>query len=443
MMKEVSYNFRDIDNFQKGCVCLNKYSLAFAKEKDQQDQLAKYRKEFYLRDDLIYLDGNSLGLLSKRAEQSLNEVIQSWKEYAIDGWTEGKAPWYYMAETIGARMAKLVGAKKAEVIASNSTTVNLHQILATFFQPKEGKNKIIADELNFPSDIYAIKSHLRMRGYSEEHFISIQSRDGQFIREEDIIAAMDEEVALIILPSVLYRSGQILQMKRLVEEAHKREILIGFDLCHSIGAIPHSLTEWNVDFAFWCNYKHLNGGPGAVGGLYINERHHGTAPGLAGWFGSHKQKQFDMEHEMTLADDASAYQMGTPQILSMAPLLGALSMFDEVGIEAIREKSLQLTEYMMILIHNELKPFAFQLYNRKDESRGAHILLGHREAARICKALKAEGIIPDFRMPDGIRLAPVSLYNSFEDVWRAISILKKIMEEETYKKFENKRGVIA
>lgn len=236
------------------------------------------------------MDGNSLGLLSKRAERRLIEVLNDWKEQGIDGWTQGKHPWFSLSEKLGEMSAPLVGASSEEVIVTGSTTVNLHQLVATFYNPKGTRTKILADELTFPSDIYALQSQLRTHRYNPDtHLICVKSRDGRFLEEDDIIEAMTDEIALIILPTVLYRSGQILDMERLTAEAHKRGILIGFDGCHSIGAIPHSFSKWDVDFAYWCNYKHLNGGPGCVGGLYVNKKHFGTAPGLAGWFSSKKK----------------------------------------------------------------------------------------------------------------------------------------------------------
>jgi len=422
-----------------------KYTIEYALQLDKQDELSRFRGEFYVQDGVIYLDGNSLGLLSKRAEQSLLSLLHSWKQYGIDGWMQGEYPWFYLSETLGRMSAPLVGAHPEEVIVTGSTTLNLHQLAATFYEPKGSKTKILADELNFPSDIYALQSQLKLKGYDpNEHLIRVKSRDGRTLNEEDIIEAMTEDIALIVLPSVLYRSGQILDMKRLTKEAHKRGIIIGFDLCHSIGAIPHSLHEWGVDFAFWCNYKYLNAGPGGVAGLYVNKKHFGRVPGLAGWFSSKKEKQFDMEHVLTPADDVGAYQMGTPHVLSMAPLIGSLEIFHEAGIENIRKKSLRLTEYMMDLIESELKDYGFVFGNPIDEkARGGHIFLEHPEAARICKALKAHRVIPDFRAPNGIRLAPVALYNSFEDVWRSVQILKTIMDEELYKQYENKREVVA
>ena len=417
----------------------------YALKQDEIDVLAPYRKEFYIKEARIYFDGNSLGLLSKRAEKSLLDLLDSWKTYGIDGWTGGNNPWFYLSESLGEQMAPLVGAESKEVIVSGSTTVNLHQLVATFYKPDSKRTKILADGLNFPSDIYALKSQMQLKGYDpSEHLVQVESKDGHTLKEEDIINSMTDDIALIVLPSILYRSGQVLDMETLTREAHKRSILIGFDLCHSIGAIPHDLSTWDVDFAFWCNYKHLNGGPGGSGGLYVNKRHFGTIPGLAGWFSSRKDKQFDMEHELTAADDAGAYQIGTPNIFSMAPIIGSLSMFNEVGMDKIRTKSLKLTKYLMELINDQLAGNNFNIRNPiEDKKRGGHIYLEHPEAARICKALKAEGVIPDFRSPNGIRLAPVALYNTFEDVWKTVQILKEIMVEEKYKQFENKRGVVA
>ncbi|AXF56703.1 kynureninase [Salicibibacter kimchii] len=420
-------------------------SYAKARELDQSDALSGFRDEFYVHDETIYFDGNSLGLLSKRAEKTTLDALESWKQYGIDGWTEGETPWFYLSEKLGTKTAPLIGARPSEVVTTGSTTVNLHQLVSTFYQPEGSKTKILADELAFPTDIYALQSQLQLRGYDpEEHLVFVKSRDGQTFHEEAIIEKMTEDIALIVLPSVLYRSGQILPMKRLTEAAHDRNIAIGFDLCHSIGVFPHHLHDWGVDFAVWCNYKYLNAGPGAVGGLFVHQKHGHKAPGLTGWFGSRKDKQFDMAHDMTPAEDAGAYQLGTPHILSAAPLIGSLELFEEAGAERLRKKSLALTRYMMELVESKLQGMGFTIANpREDDRRGGHVYLEHREAARICKALKAEGVIPDFRAPRGIRLAPVPFYNTFTEVWHVIDRLQMIMEKETYKKYENKRGVVA
>lgn len=420
-------------------------TLEYAKNLDEQDILASFRQEFYLKEDSIYMDGNSLGLLSKRAERTLLEVVDDWKNLGIDGWSSGKHPWFTLSENLGEKLAPLLGASAEEVIVTGSTTVNLHQLLSTFYHPKGTRTKILADELNFPSDIYAIQSQLHTHGYDPEtHLIRVKSRDGRFLYTEDIIELMTEDIAIMILPTVLYRSGQILDMETLTKEAHKRGILVGFDACHSIGAIPHLFNKWDIDFAYWCNYKHLNGGPGAVGGLYVNHKHFGTSPGLAGWFSSNKEKQFDMEHTLTPADTASAYQIGTPHLLSLAPLIGSLEIFHEAGIEKIREKSVAMTDYLIKLVNHYLLPFSFIIGSPKNANeRGGHLSLEHKEAARICKSLKEYSIIPDFRSPNIIRLAPVALYTSYEEIWNVVHTLKEIMQKEHYKQYKNEREIIA
>lgn len=413
-----------------------------ARQLDELDGLQKYADEFYKKEGQIYLDGNSLGLLSKRAEQSVHTLLNSWKDYGIDGWTNGEHPWFYFSEKLSAMCAPLIGAKSEEVMLTGSTTTNLHQLLATFFKPTAARYKILADELNFPSDLYAIASQIALHNLPESSMQLVKSEDGQTITTEAIIEAMTDDVAVAVLPAVLYRSGQVLDLQAITEAAQERGILVGFDLCHSIGSVPHHLHEIGADFAFWCNYKHLNGGPGSVAGLYVHEKHFGTAPGLAGWFGSAKEKQFDLDVSITAAPHAGAYQIGTPHILSLAPIEGALSLFVEAGIEAVREKSLALTQFMMDCIEQEL-PNTFTFGNPLDDTRGGHLFLVHDEAARICKTLKEYGVVPDFRAPNGIRLAPVALYNSYEEVWRSVQILKEIITNKTYEKHENKRDIIA
>lgn len=417
--------------------------MVTAKQLDELDPLKNFKNEFYMEEGQIYMDGNSLGLMSKRAEAKLLSLMDSWKSFGIDGWTEGENPWFTLAEEMSSRIAPLVGAKASEVMVTGSITSNIHQMLSTLFQPTVEKSVILVDELNFPSDIYAVESHLRLRGLDPANAMrKVTSRNGYTLETKDIMDQLTEDVAIILLPSVLYRSGQLLAIREITEAAHEKGILVGFDLAHSIGAMPHTLHEDGVDFAVWCHYKYMNSGPGGTGGLYIHERHHDLLPGNAGWFGSDKAKQFDMDHQFSKAEGAGAYQIGTPNIFSMAPLLGSIEIFEEAGISRIREKSLQLTS----LLREQLAlnvPELTDVTPRNDEGRGGHIALSHPEAARICKALKDEGVVPDFRAPNIIRLAPVALYTSFKDVDQTVEILKKIMDEELYRNYSNERNVVA
>ena len=420
-------------------------SEEYARQLDLSDELAPFKEEFYLEDGVLYMDGNSLGLLSRRAERTLLDVLGDWREFGIGGWTRGERPWFYLSERLGEMVAPLVGAASEEVVMTGSTTVNIHQLVSTFYRPEGGRIKILATELDFPTDIYALQSQLRLRGLKPtEHLVEVESREGRTIDEEDVIAAMTEEVALVLMPTVLYRSGQLIDVERLTRKAHERGIVIGFDAAHSIGSVPHSFSDWGVDFALWCSYKHLNGGPGAVAGLYVNREHFGRLPGLAGWFGYDKDRQFDMEHNFLPARSAGAYQIGTPHVLSLAPLLGSLEMFSEAGIERIRRKSLRLTRYLMDLTEHQLSGTGFSVVTpRAPQRRGGHVALEHEEAARICEALKDNGVVPDFRAPNIIRLAPVALYTSYTDVYKMVRILAKIMAEGQYAKYENRRGVVA
>ncbi|WP_203334901.1 kynureninase [Planococcus beigongshangi] len=410
---------------------------------DEQDPLRKFKEEFHTQEGTIYMDGNSLGLMSKRAESKLLSLMDSWKVHGIDGWTEGEHPWFTLAEEMSSRIAPLVGAQENEVMVTGSITSNIHQMLSTLFQPTEGRSVILVDELNFPSDIYAVESHIRLRGLDPSAAMrKIGSSDGYTLASEDILEQLTEDVAIVLLPSVLYRSGQLLPIREITAAAHDKGILVGFDLAHSIGAMPHSLHEDGVDFAVWCHYKYMNSGPGGTGGLYIHERHHDLLPGNAGWFGSDKTKQFDMDHEFSKAAGAGAYQIGTPNIFSMAPLLGSIEIFEEADIFRVREKSLLLTELLRKGLAEGV-PELMDVTPQADAERGGHIALAHPEAARICKALKDQGVVPDFRAPNMIRLAPVALYTSFSDVEQTVEILQTIMAEELYKNYSNKRNVVA
>ncbi len=399
---------------------------------DREDLLKAFRKRFCVPSGTIYLNGNSLGLLSRDAEAALSRTIHTWKELEIRGWLEADPPWFTLAETLGGQCAELVGAAPEEVVMSGTTTVNIHALVHTFYRPHGRRTKIVADELDFPSDIYALKSIIRLRGLDPaDHLVLVPSRDGRFLDEEKIVGRFDDSIALVFLPSVLYRSGQLLDLEFLTRRAHEREIPIGFDCSHSVGAIPHELTRWNVDFALWCSYKYLNGGPGATAFLYVNKVHFDLEPALAGWFGSVKEKQFDMSLEFESARSAGGWQISSPSIMSAAPLSGSLAILREAGLRAIREKSLRLTGFCIELVDELLssEPYGFSIGTpRQDERRGGHVAIVHSESMRICEALKARGIIADFRPPDIIRVAPVALYNTFIELWELARHLREIIK---------------
>lgn len=411
---------------------------------DREDNLKHYKSEFYFPENTkVYMDGNSLGLLSKRAESSVLNLLNSWKMHGIEGWTEGEDPWFYLSSQLSAQAAPLIGAAAHEVSITGSITANLHQLLSTFYSPKGERKNIVIDELAFPTDRYAVVSQLKQHNLNESCLSSIRSRDSYNLNTEDILAAVDHKTALVLLPSVLYRSGQRLDWKVITDHAHQQGAVIGWDLAHSFGVMPHDLHDVGADFAVWCTYKYSNGGPGAAGGLFVHEKHHNKIPALAGWFGSDKEKQFDMGADFHPASDASAFQMGTPPILSMAPLKGAFDMIEEAGIDKIRSRSLQLTSFLRsgILEASAEEP-ALKIVT-PDDQYGGHIAVSHPDAVKICKALKAKGIIPDFRAPDIIRLAPSPLYTSFDDIYTTLSILKTLLETREFTKYENNRGIIA
>ena len=418
----------------------------YAARRDEADPLAHLADRFYDPDDEWYMDGNSLGLLSEDAEEALDAAVSEWRDLAIRGWTDADPPWFYYGEKLGDRLAPLVGANPEEVVVANSTTVNIHTLVGTFYDRAQG-TKIVVDELDFPTDHYAIRAQLRQRGVDPDEALTVvESRDGRTIKEADVIAAMDDDTAMVFLPSVLYRSGQLLAVERITEAAHDRGILAGFDLAHSVGVVPHDLSGIGVDFAVWCSYKYLNAGPGAIAGLYVNERHFGETPALAGWWGHEKETQFEMNPTYTPAEDAGAYQIGTIPVLSSAPLAGSLEIFEDAAsegeataIEAVRKKSLSLTEYLIFLVDERLPEC--EIGTPCDpERRGGHVAIEHPEAYRVSEALKERGVVVDFRPPNVVRICPSPLYTGYEDVWEVVEELREILANDEYEAFEERGG---
>jgi kynureninase len=408
-----------------------------ARKRDDTDPLGEFSARFDAPDDL-YLDGNSLGPISDMAEQRLQEAIEQWRTLGIRGWSEAEPPWFWYGERLGEELAPLLGASPEECVATGTTTVNIHTTVGTFLDKCDDDKGILVNELDFPSDHYAIRAQLRQRGLDpDEHLHLVESRDGRTIETEDIVAAMDEhDIGIVFMPSVLYRSGQLFDIETITREAHERDIYAGFDLAHSVGVVPHDLSAQRVDFAVWCSYKYLNGGPGAVGGLYVNERHFGTMPALAGWWGHDKETQFDMDLEFTPADSAGAWQITAVPVFSSAPLLGSLEVVHDAGIKTIRKKSVALTAYLIELVDEHLESCTIGT-PREPDRRGGHVAIEHPEAYRISQALRDRGAIVDYRQPNVIRVCPAPLYVGFEETYEFVQLLAEILETESYHSYES------
>lgn len=415
---------------------------------DDADPLARFRERFHLLPGKIYMDGNSLGLMSKDSEAAVFTALDQWKNLGIDGWMSANPSWFTLGEQLGAMMAPLVGAQPDEVVATGTTTVNQHALVATFYRPEGARRKIVATELDFPSDIYALQSQILLHGGDPARdLIRVPSRDGRTIDEADVIAAMTNDVALVLMPAVLYRSGQLLDMERIAAAARERGIIAGFDCAHSVGAVPHHFDDWEVDFAFWCSYKYLNSGPGSAGALYVNRRLFGIRPGLSGWWGYLKENQFDMVHEWEGAPGAGAWQISTTPLFYGASMLGSLGIFAEAGIDAIRAKSLQMTNYLIELIEDAGltgPDYGYAIGSpREDDRRGGHVAVEHPAAAAIARALKQRGIVPDFRAPNVIRIAPVALYTTYQECWQTVQTLRQIVEAGEHLAINQGRELVA
>lgn len=383
------------------------------------------KREVFLLPRGIYLDGNSLGPLTLGAQAAIERRLAQWHRFAVSAWEE----WLTLAERLRAPLARLVGASPHEVIPTGTTTVNLHALLATFYRPEGKRRHLLAASLDFPSDLYALRAWAERSG---AELRLIPSRDGYTLHPDDIAAALTPDIALAWLPTVLYRSGQLLDVATITAQAHRQGIVIGWDAAHSIGAVPHHFHDDGVDMAVWCSYKYLNAGPGAPGGLFVHEKHHALRPGLPGWWGGDKRSQFEMRPEFTPAEGAGRYQISTPSILALAGLEGALSVFEEVGIAAIRARSLALTDYLMARI-DALLPECTICTPRPHRERGGHVALVHPEAKLLSQALRQRQITPDYRPPNLLRLAPVALYNDEAELDETVRVLRELLDSGSYR----------
>ena len=407
-------------------------SREYARACDEADPLSAFAGRFDVPG--LYMDGNSLGPVSRDAARTLERVREEWRRLAIEGWTDGDPPWFGYAERLGDRVADLVGAAPEEVVVANATTVNIHALVDTFLD----SGTVVVNELDFPSDHYALRAQLRRRGLDpDEHLVVVESRDGRTIDEDDVVAALDDDVELLFMPSVLYRSGQLLDVERLTDAAHDHGALAGFDLAHSVGVVDHALDDAGVDFAVWCHYKYCNAGPGAPAGLYVNERHFDRRPALPGWWGHDKETQFEMNLEFTPADTAGAWQIGTVPVFSAAPLFGACEVVREAGIDAVREKSLALTSYLVHLVDERLSDVGCSVGTPRDAARrGGHVAVEHPDAERVSAALKQRNVVVDYRRPNVVRVCPSPLYTRFEDVHRAVERFRRVLDEGDHESAE-------
>jgi len=411
-----------------------KDTAGFALELDAKDELRSYRNEFHIPlqkngEPHVYMCGNSLGLQPKRTKKFLNQELEDWATFGVEGHFHAKNPWLPYHEFLAESYAKIVGAKSSEVVAMNTLTVNLHLMMVSFYRPSQKRHKIIIEGDAFPSDIYAVESQIKHHGFlPESSLIKLRPRDGESaIRTEDIAAIIEvegDEVALIMLGGVNYYTGQVFDFESITSLAHSKGITVGFDLAHAAGNIKLKLHKWGVDFAVWCSYKYLNSGPGSVAGVFIHEKHHNAnLPRFAGWWGHNKEERFKMPDKFNPITSAEGWQLSNPPILSLAAIRASLSIFDEVGMDKLVSKSKKLTDYLVFLL-NSIETDRIEIITPKE--RGCQLSIRVKNGNKaLFEAITVKGVIADWREPDVIRVAPIPLYNSFQDVFNFYSILKE------------------
>jgi kynureninase len=404
---------------------------------DADDELASYRDQFYLPrvhakgQQVVYLCGHSLGLQPQIVRDYIDEELQDWATWGVEGHFKARRPWLSYHETLSAQTARLVGAKPAEVVVMNSLTVNLHLMLVSFYRPTPERCKILIEADTFPSDRYAVESHLKWHGYDPRAaLLTLQPRPGEVaVRQEDIAALLHREgesIALIWLGGVNYYTGQVFDMANITTIGHAQGCVVGFDLAHAAGNIVLQLHDWDVDCAVWCSYKYLNGGPGAVAGCFVHERYANRPdlPRLAGWWGHNKDTRFQMPVDFDPIPGAEGWQISNPPIFQLAALRASMSLFDRVGMAALRAKSERLTGYLAYLIGNRALPGVTLMTPDDPAQRGAQLSLQIKRHGRaLHQRLTEAHIICDWREPDVIRVAPVPLYNTFLDVFTFVNAL--------------------
>lgn len=414
--------------------------LADARARDATDALRHFRAGFRFPkqsdgSDKLYFTGNSLGLQHESVDAAVAEVMDSWRLRAVEGHFRGDRPWINYHELLRDGQAELLGAKPSEVITANSLSVNLHLAMISFYRPSGKRCRVLMERSAFPSDRYAVESQIRLHGLDpQECLVELTPDDGQRLIEERqveaYLAKYGDHIALVLWPGVQYVTGQVFDLPRIAAAAQSAGACAGFDHAHSVGNVPVALHESGCDFAVWCTYKYLNAGPGAVGGMFVHERHHRNTelPRLQGWYGNNLATRFRMAPEFDPAPGADAWVVSNPPVLAMAPLLASLQVFASAGMPQLRNKSVQLTGWLANAIEHHLGQHLEIITPREANRRGCQLSLrvkaGREKGRELYEYLERSGVVPDWREPDVIRVAPVPLYNRFEDGARLVQMLQ-------------------
>jgi kynureninase len=419
--------------FEKYLMASSEELHTLAQQLDHNDPIRQFREKFYIPEQhgkpQIYLCGNSLGLQPKSAAAALQKELTTWQNHGVEGWFEGPQPWLGYHQYCQNALANIVGATAEEVCPMNQLTVNIHLLLTSFYQPTPQKFKILTIAGDFPSDQYALETHLQTRGLvPQDALIEVAPRQGSHtINTADLLAAIDthkEELALVFMSGLNYYTGQRYDMKTIAHAAHTAGVLVGFDLAHAVGNVPLQLHDWGVDFATWCSYKYLNAGPGGMSGVFVHQKHHAqNLPRLAGWWGYHEASRFKMAKGFVPMAGAAGWQLSTPNILSLAVQRASLAIFEEAGVAALHQKSEQLTNFLLLMIEraNQAAPSRWleTMTPAQPHERGAQVsLLVKEKGKELFDYLVQNRILGDWREPNCIRLSPVPLYNTFEEVWQ-------------------------
>ncbi len=411
-------------------------SLEFAQELDKRDSLAKYRDEFIYPKvhgkEVIYFTGNSLGLQPKRSKEFVDEIMKDWAELAVEGHFYANRPWWDYHERLANPLAKVVGARPEEITVMNTLSVNLHLLMVSFYTPNPKRYKIVCEEKAFPSDQYMLQSQVRFHGLNPENaIVEVKKREGEhYWRTEDILEKIREvgdELALVLIGGVNYYNGQVMDMKAITEAGKAVGANVGWDLAHAVGNVALELHDWNADFAAWCSYKYMNSGPGNASGVFIHERHlnRKDIPRFEGWWGTKKEERFLMKPQFEPMSNADAWQISNPPVLSLAPYLASLELFEEVGMPALIEKQKSLTAYLEFVLGEIDKDVdsSFEIITPQERGCQLSVFL-HGQGKVLFNYLMDHGVIVDWREPNVIRLAPAPFYCSFEDMYRFGQILK-------------------